>query len=62
MGADINFIVDILQYLPDMGPDTSMIDIGCGYGFALLYAKTMLKAKVKGFEPGLYGDIGSKIS
>lgn len=40
------------------GSHGKMLDVGCGYGFALDAVRTLAKWEVKGFEPSQYGGAG----
>jgi SAM-dependent methyltransferase len=42
------------------GKVTSMLEVGCGFGFTLDFAKRVLNMDVVGYEPSLYGEIGAK--
>lgn len=50
-------IKNILRLIP---PDSRgrMLDVGCGYGFALDAVRTLANWEVKGFEPSQYGGAG----
>ena len=39
---------------------TSMLEVGCGFGFTLDFAKRALNMDVVGYEPSLYGEIGAR--
>jgi SAM-dependent methyltransferase len=58
MNASIDFpIRNILRLIPQ-GSAGRMLDVGCGYGFALDAVRTLTKWEVKGFEPSQYGGAG----
>jgi 2-polyprenyl-3-methyl-5-hydroxy-6-metoxy-1,4-benzoquinol methylase len=38
----------------------SMLEIGCGFGFTLDFARRILNMEVVGYEPSLYGEVGGK--
>jgi len=38
----------------------SMLEVGCGFGFTLDFAKRILNMDVVGYEPSLYGEVGAK--
>ncbi|WP_291443662.1 radical SAM protein [Desulfovibrio sp.] len=61
ISAGIDFMVAPLQCLPSFRRRPKMLDVGCGFGFAMLYAQNMLDADALGFEPGVYGRIGAQM-
>ena len=52
-------INNLLDNMPDEGGST-MLEVGCGFGFTLDFAKRVLNMDVVGYEPSLYGEIGAK--
>ncbi len=52
-------LLSLMKFIPQ-GSYTSMIEVGCGFGFSLDFAKHILGMKVTGYEPSLYGEIGAK--
>jgi SAM-dependent methyltransferase len=60
MGASIEFpAANVLRLIPE-GRKGRMLDVGCGFGFALDLARTLAGWEVKGFEPSQYGAAGRK--
>jgi SAM-dependent methyltransferase len=51
-------INNLLNHIPKEGYH-SMVELGCGFGFTLDFAKRMLGIEVIGYEPSLYGEIGA---
>jgi SAM-dependent methyltransferase len=39
----------------------SFLDVGCGFGYCVKFANTIMGLKSVGYEPGEYGKIGSKV-
>lgn len=52
-------IANLLDNLPVEGYK-SMIEIGCGYGFTIDFAKNILNIDAVGYEPSFYGKMGAK--
>jgi 2-polyprenyl-3-methyl-5-hydroxy-6-metoxy-1,4-benzoquinol methylase len=52
-------INNLLDHMPAENC-TSMLEVGCGFGFTLDFAKRILNMEVVGYEPSLYGEIGAK--
>ena len=64
VGAGIDFIIRPLQKIRSRlradGGNRKLLDVGCGYGFASLYARDMLGMETKGYEPSGYGILGKR--
>ncbi|WP_294539544.1 class I SAM-dependent methyltransferase [uncultured Rhodoblastus sp.] len=60
IGAGIDFIVNILAQFKDDSSINSYLDVGCGFGYSVDYARRLLKWDAVGVEPGVYGRIGAK--
>src|SRR5215469_5505052 len=52
-------IMNLLNSIPDEECH-SMLEVGCGFGFTLDFAKRILNMDVVGYEPSLYGEVGAK--
>jgi SAM-dependent methyltransferase len=52
-------IANLLDSIPDEGY-RSMLEVGCGFGFTLDFAKRILNMEVVGYEPSLYGEVGGR--
>jgi len=52
-------ILNLLSHFPDEG-GSSILEVGCGFGFTLDFAKHMLGMDVVGYEPSLYGEVGAR--
>ncbi len=60
LNSNISGLLSILlNYIP-ANANSSMMEIGCGFGFTLDFANHMLGMEVVGFEPSLYGEMGSR--
>ncbi len=58
--ANIQILAEnILRSIPSTGA-TSIVDVGCGYGFSLDFAKRVLNLETFGYEPSYYGRAGAK--
>jgi SAM-dependent methyltransferase len=52
-------ISNLLNNIPDENCQT-MLEVGCGFGFTLDFAKRILNMDVVGYEPSLYGEVGAE--
>ncbi len=52
-------IYNLLNNMPQ-GNYSTMLEVGCGFGFTLDFAKRILNMDVVGYEPSLYGELGAK--
>src|SRR6266404_3269695 len=52
-------ISNLLNNIPDENCKT-MLEVGCGFGFTLDFAKRILNMDVVGYEPSLYGEVGAE--
>jgi len=59
LNCNITGIINILlNNIPENS--RSILEVGCGFGFGLDFAKNILGMEVVGFEPSTYGEMGSK--
>jgi hypothetical protein len=59
-GAGIDVMLEPLS-LVDGRPIKRYLEIGCGFGFAMDYARRMLGWEVRGFDPGSIATTGKKL-
>jgi SAM-dependent methyltransferase len=59
LNANIEGLIGLLvNNLPET-ENKRMLEVGCGFGFTLDFAKRVLHMDVVGYEPSLYGEIGA---
>jgi len=60
-GAGIDFMIRPLVAISKATQIKSLLDVGCGFGFAVDFAERMLLCKGVGVEPSRFGQIGAAL-
>ena len=58
VGAGLDLVVRLISVFKS-GKKLTMLDVGCGFGYTVDYAKRVLGWDAFGIEPGTYGRIGA---
>lgn len=58
VGAGIDFMVRPIERIIPRIERSTLLDVGCGYGFTLDYWRTMVGSVAVGVEPAEYGKLG----
>lgn len=63
IGAGIESMIrPLIPLLTNPMPDLdTFLDVGCGFGYCVKFASSIMGLKSVGYEPGKYGKIGSKV-
>lgn len=60
-GAGVDFMVYSLLLCEDVRSAKSLLEVGCGVGFSLDFARTYLKMDVVGIEPAPYYEVAKNV-
>jgi 2-polyprenyl-3-methyl-5-hydroxy-6-metoxy-1,4-benzoquinol methylase len=60
LNSNIDGLINNLLNNTPADNSSTMLEVGCGFGFTLDFAKRILNMDVVGYEPSLYGEIGAK--
>ncbi len=61
IGAGIDFMIGPIARLAPMGDYRSLLDVGCGFGFVVDFARRVLGWEAVGVEPSPYGREGARM-
>lgn len=61
IGAGIDFMIGPIARLASMADYRSLLDVGCGFGFVVDFARRVLGWEAAGVEPSPYGREGARL-